>query len=715
VRRSGRRYGGMKARLLPAALAFAVLAAGCSPGRRAPAADAPSVLLISVDTLRSDRVGAYGARYGATPVLDALAAQGLRCEKAISPVPITLPAHATLFTGLYPPRHGVRHNGIFRLAPERITLAERFRDAGYATAAVVGAVVLEKRYGLDQGFDRYDDRFAGEQANATGYLERPAAEVTAAALRWLAEEKGPFFLFAHYYDPHAAYHPPAPFAERFAGAPYEGEIASVDAAIGALLDGLRASGRLARTIVVVTADHGESLGEHGERTHSYGLYDATLSVPLVFAGPGVPEGRTLPGVVSLASVAPTVLALAGLPPLPETDGEDLRLRLAAPAEGSAYAETLATQLDHGWAPLHALRTPLVHYVRAPRAELYDVKADPRERENRLASAPAAQVAALEGGIDAVLALALPLRRASVDDATLRDLRALGYALPEAAAEETGIDPKDGLRLIAVDFAARSALAAGDVAKAEEGARELLAASPRSAQAHLLLCDVARARGDLRTALTEAERAAQLVPEAASHATLVGDLRIETGDIPGAVAAYRAALGADPGYAEAIAGSMWAAVLSEDPAEAEAAAQAARAARPDDPAIALRVGEAWDRMGRAELALAAYEDAIRLAPGNGRAEMGAAIQLARLGRDAESDAHAAAAGAFASEPNARNRLAIAFAARGASARAEAMFRELLAAHPDHANTRRNLARLLRSTSRAAEADALEAGAGTVVSP
>jgi choline-sulfatase len=694
-------------RLARALLVLAAAAlAGCGGGRSAPRADAPSVLLVSIDTLRSDRVGAYGAKYGATPTIDALAAEGLRCEKAMSPAPITLPAHATLFTGLYPPRHGVRHNGIFRLASERTTLAERFRDAGYATGAVVGAVVLERRYGLDQGFDRYDDRFAGSHANVTGYLERSAADVTASALRWLGETKGPFFLFAHYYDPHAAYVPPAPWSERFAGAPYEGEIASVDAALGALLDGLRAQGRLDRTIVVVTSDHGESLGEHGERTHSYGLYDATLSIPLVLRGPGVPAGKTVPGVVTLASVAPTLLALAGLPALPETDGEDLVARLAAPARaGEAYAETLATQLDHGWAPLHALRTPAHHYVRAPRSELYDVAKDPRELANRFPGAAAAEIAALDGPIDALLAQAVPLRRSAVDAATLRELRALGYAVQEDEKEATGLDPKDGLRLVEIHFAARSALATGDLGSAERLARQILAESPRSANAHLVLVDVARARGDLRTALAEAETAARLVPESAANGTLVGDLRLESGDLPGADAAYRAALGIDPAHAEALAGSMWRAVIAEDPALAEEAARAARAARPDDPAIALRVAETWDRMSRADLALAAYEDAIRLAPSE-RAEMGAAIQLVRLGRTDEAEAHLAKAGPFAQEPNARNRLAIAYAGRGDTKRAEAIFRELLAAHPHHANTRRNLARLLRDTGRGIEAAGLE---------
>jgi arylsulfatase A-like enzyme/Flp pilus assembly protein TadD len=691
-----------------------LLLAGCSadaPGP-VPREGAPNVLLVSVDTLRADRVGAYGASFGATPTFDALAAAGLRAEKALSPVPITLPAHATLLTGLYPPRHGVRHNGIFRLAAEQVTLAERFRDAGYATGAVVGAMVLEARFGLAQGFDRYDDHFGSDRANATGYLERPAREVTAAALRWLDEVERPFFLFVHYYDPHADYAPPPEFAARFPGRPYEGEIASVDAAVGELLAGLRARGRLEGTVVAVTADHGESLGEHGERTHSYTLYDATLAVPLILQGPGVPSGRTLPGVVSTASVAPTLLRLAGLAPFAESDGEDLVARAEAPpaSGGDAYAETLATQLDHGWAPLYALRTPQHHFVRAPRPELYAVREDPHELRNLLPGSAPPEAAALDAAISARLAGSAPLRTAPVDAETKQQLRALGYALSDAPVAETGLDPKDGLPLVEVYVDARNAFYAGDLEKAERRAREMLAASPGSGQAHALLSGIARRRGDLRGALAEAERAAERLPHSAAFHSEIGDLRLELGDLPGALAAYDAALAIDPEFAEARAGTMWRAAVAKDASLAAAEAERALAIRPGDPLLRLRVAQNFDRLGDAERALDGFRATLRLDPRSEAAHMGAAIQLARLGEDAEADEHLAAAGSYAREPNHRNRLAIAYAARGENSRAEALFRDVLAAHPDHPNARRNLAHLLRTTGRAGEAAELERGDG-----
>jgi arylsulfatase A-like enzyme/tetratricopeptide (TPR) repeat protein len=697
------------ARGLAAAIALAA-ASGCGPGRPSAPPGAPSVVLVSVDTLRADRVGAYGADYGATPRIDAVAASGVRALKAIAPAPITLPSHATLFTGLYPPRHGVRHNGIFRLDAEHTTLAERFQASGWATGAFVGAFVLDARFGLDQGFDRYDDEFGATRASSTGYPERGAAEVTDAALAWLADQDGPFFLFVHYYDPHADYRPPPPWTERFAGRPYEGEVAYVDHEVGRLIDAVRGSAAGERAVVAITSDHGESLGEHGERTHSYTLYDATLSVPLVLAGPGVPAGRTVPGVVSTASLAPTLLGLAGLPPFADVDGEDLRARWDAPAEGApgeAYAETLATQLDHGWAPLHALRTARLHYVRAPRAELYDVAADPGEVRNLLGGPTRAEAGELDGRIAAVLEREAPLRTANVDSQTKEKLRALGYALADGPVAESGLDPKDGLPLVELYVEARAAFFAGDLDAAERRAQKLLAKSPDSAQAEMLLADVARRRNAPRDALAHAERAAQLLPQSAAFWSQVGDLRAELGDPTGALAAYREALSVDDSFAEARAGLMWMGAVFDDVEMAEKAAEAALSVRPDDPDIRLRVAQNYDKLGAAKEALAAYREVLEVDPGSSAAQMGIAIQCARLGRDADAEAALAAAGRYADEPNHRNRLAIAFAAHGRTDRAEALFRDVLLAHPAHANARRNLAELLRRSGRAAEAAALEA--------
>jgi choline-sulfatase len=679
-----------------------------------PIPEGPSVVLVTIDTLRADRVGAYGAEFGATPNLDALAAAGVRCEKAIAPTPLTLPSHATLLTGLYPPHHGVRHNGIFRLEPDATTLAERFRDGGWATGAVVGAVVLSARFGLAQGFEHYDDALEGSQASATGYPERSASEVTRAALEWVARQERPFFLWVHYYDPHADYRAPEPFASRFSQLPYEGEVAYVDAALGSLLDGLQEAGQLADTVVAVTSDHGESLGEHGERTHSYGLYDATLAVPLLLRGPGLPAGATVPGVVSVAAVAPTLLELARLPALPATDSESLvgAWEGRSSEAGDAYAESLATRLDHGWAPLHAWRTPARHYVRAPRPELYELASDPHERENMLAAGATAHATEsarqLDARIEALLAEGRPLRRAPVDAGTLEQLRALGYAVRADEAEANGLDPKDGLRSVELYVNARSAFFRGELDEAERQAEELLSQQPRSGQALMLLSGVARRRGRLPEALGHAERAAQLLPESAPFQAQVADLRFQTGDVAGAVRAYDAALAIDPEFAEAHVGAMWRARAGGSVEEAERHAERALALSPDSPLLELRIAETWDRLGAADHALESYRGVLARDPESASAHVGAAVQLVRLGHHEESAAHLEAAGALAMDPNVRNRLAIAFVGRGDSERAEVLFRALLAEYPEHDQVRRNLAQLLRASGRDDEAARLESG-------
>jgi arylsulfatase A-like enzyme len=531
-----------------------------------PTPTGPSVLLVTVDTLRADRVGAYGAGDARTPTLDKLARQGVRFQTAIAVTPITLPSHASILTGLYPPRHGVRHNGIYRLEAGIETLAERLRAAGYSTAAVVGAYVLARRFGLDQGFDLYDDRMSSKRALAGGYLERTAGAVTDRALQWLDATSRPFFLWVHYYDPHAEYAPPPPFAARFPDRPYQGEIAYVDSELGRLIDALRASGRLEDTLVVVTSDHGESLGEHGEAFHSYTLYDATLAVPLILRGPGIPAGRAVGGVVSGVDVAPTVLALLGVAALREADGRDLSLLWqtgADPPSGAAYAETLATEIDHGWSPLFAIRSPRHHYVRAPRPELYAVRDDPSELRNLLegASEPASPVATdLARRIDAVLERERRREPEALDAKTRERLAALGYAIPAQPAPRTGLDPKDGLSWMSHYDEAHRAVEAHQLERARKLLEEMLEAVPSSALAHSFLARVHVLEGRPDRALGPAAEAVRLRPDFAEDLALLGDVKAHLGDRAGAEAAYRAAALRDSEDPQVQVGLMWAEVF-----------------------------------------------------------------------------------------------------------------------------------------------------------
>ena len=284
-------------------LTLAVAVASCRQiAPRSGSADRPNVLLVTIDTLRADRVGSYGYQAASTPTIDALAARGVRFETSVAHTPLTGPSHASILTGHTPLGHGFRNNSGYVLTPQVKTAAEEFRQAGYRTAAFVSGFPLDRRFGFDRGFELYDDRLPkGNDRRRTPYVERFADATTDAALRWLptlrpatGPSPAPWFLWVHYYDPHAPYEPPPDLAERFRASPYDGEVAFVDRQLARLLQAIDASGESARTIVLVTADHGESLGEHGEGTHGIFIYDATLRVPWVMAGPRVPAGRVSP-------------------------------------------------------------------------------------------------------------------------------------------------------------------------------------------------------------------------------------------------------------------------------------------------------------------------------------------------------------------------------------------------------------------------------------
>lgn len=461
-----------------AALAAAALASASCGRRDAATTGAPSparrAVLVTIDTLRADRVGAYGAPAGRTPALDALAAAGARFETAISPAPLTLPSHATLLTGLDPPGHGVHHNGVFRLADEVPTVSEALRAQGVATAAFVAAYVLDGRFGLARGFDVYDDdmALAAPTFGAAAMAERPADRVVDAALAWLERAPDRFFLWVHLYDPHAEHRPPEPFASRFGHDPYAGEVAFADAQLGRLLAAVDARWPDGATLVLATSDHGESLGEHGEATHSYSIYDATQRVPLLLVAPGVRPGTAVPGVVRLADVAPTLLEGLGAPPLPGATGTSL---LAA-ASGSglaprvAYVETLATELDWRWSPLFGVRTESHKYVRAPTPELYDLRADPGELRNLAEASPAlvAELDGLVGELTAGARGAAPTH--ALDPAERAQLEALGYLgtgpAPDPATPGApfgtvgGTDPKDELHLVGQLHSANSLMGKG---------------------------------------------------------------------------------------------------------------------------------------------------------------------------------------------------------------------------------------------------------------
>lgn len=477
------------------------------------AAPPPSLLLITLDTTRADAVGVYGGALAATtPNLDALSASGVHYAHAVAPAPLTLPSHASLLTGLDPLEHTVRGNGTAALPPGVATLAGVLAARGHATAAFVGSRVLDRRFGLDRGFSTYDDAMPAERIGEYGYPERPADAVTDAAIAWLAgEAKGqPFFLWVHYYDPHAPYAPPPELAGASERARYLGEVAFVDRQIGRLL---AAAGQHAPALLVAAVgDHGEALGEHGERGHGIFLHGATIEVPMILAGPGVPRGRVVEGPVAIRRLAATLLAALGQdeglpgPPLPGASDAP------APPPLPVYSEATMPAEVYGWAPLAAVTDGRWRFIAAPRPELYDIVADPGETRNLITDGPEVAEplrAALEG-----LASRQPVAGAAaaqLDQGTRAALLALGYLEAGSGSPTDAIDPKDGVGLLEDFERAKSLLATGRAAEARAILAGLVDRNPSNVPFLSRLAEAALAVGDGEAALATWGRASELQP------------------------------------------------------------------------------------------------------------------------------------------------------------------------------------------------------------
>jgi arylsulfatase A-like enzyme/Flp pilus assembly protein TadD len=497
---------GVSGRLLSSLVVLhALVALGCSGGggdgllgsTRTGAAAGYNVLLVTLDTTRADHLGCYGSETAETPVLDGLAAEGVRFEEAVTAAPLTGPAHATILTGLYPPNHGVRSNASYRLRDDARTLAERLRDEGYTTAAFVAAFVLHGRFGFDQGFETYDDDLEPEsQGRMQVVVDRTATEVTDRAVQWLNRLDGetPFFAWVHYFDPHLPYTAPPRVAERFSD-PYDAEIAYADEQVGRLIRTLAARGLDRRTVIVVVGDHGEALGDHEEQHHGYFIYRSVMHVPLILHAPQVlPAGRVVDGaVVSVADVVPTVAELLGLDP-EYTDGRSLVTGGTDP-DRTVYQESLNPYLDHGWAPLFGLRRYADKYIEAPIPEYYDLLADPLEQVNRYEEVSGRALVArdeLASDLDSRLADWPPIdavadQAVTLDPEALERLRSLGYVGGAAAtASDDLADPKQKLESYLRFERAQDLVADGRPMEALEIFEELAADSPdnRAALDHL---------------------------------------------------------------------------------------------------------------------------------------------------------------------------------------------------------------------------------------
>ena len=439
--------------ILPAGLlligAF-VFFPSCSGPKSKPATT--NLLVITIDTMRADRLGCYGDRLAKTPALDALAAGGILFENCYSPVPLTLPAHCSIFTGRWPIAHGVRDNVQYKLAGEELTLAEKLKSAGYDTAALVAAYVLNRKFGLDQGFDLYDDTLAYGEKSGNIDAEIPADRVYAKFKDWLGRKRDkPFFLWVHFYDAHKPYAPPPAFLQAAAGDGYRGEVAYVDSYIGRIVADLKDRNLLDNTAIVVTGDHGEGFGEHGEKGHGIFCYDESLKVPLIFSDPILlKKPARLRQRASLVDIMPTALKLLGVGPAENSQGISLTAALAGKEETARrpiYLESMYGRDMNNWAPLTGLISDHFKYISLPQAELYDLQADPEEKANLFL-----KNSSLARQMDRDLAEFISAHSAGRPEGARppmkaedkEKLSALGYISGFAAGGRTGTDPKIGI-------------------------------------------------------------------------------------------------------------------------------------------------------------------------------------------------------------------------------------------------------------------------------
>ena len=728
-------------RPMRAAAACALLLVAVAGCRRAAAPTLaggarPNVLLVTFDTLRADHVGCYGRASARTPTLDGLAGRGVRFETAVTHVPLTGPAHASILTGLTPLGHGFRENAGFVLPEKARSGAEDFRQAGYRTAAFVSAFPLDRRFGFDRGFATYDDHLPkGNDPRRTPYVERFADATTEAALRWLESPSaagGPFFLWVHYYDPHAPYEPPPDLAAAFPGSPYDGEVAFADRELGRLLAALGTRGALASTVVVAMADHGEGLGEHGEGTHGLFLYDSTLRVPLIVAGPGVAAGRVATTVARGVDVLPTLLDLAGVAGRPELEGRSLRPALDGRemADAPLYAETIYPQREFGWAPLYAWRTATHKVIEAPRPELYDLAADPGETRNQAAHDPA-RFAALQEKLQAALARpAEAAAAAATDPESAERLRALGYVAggggPRAAAAGPLRDPKDGQKLmpalnhgmsvvrtdpptairelssvLAEDpgllMARRSLAVAYTAAHQYDHAiaelRRVEKEAGLSAEDAVVLGDNLRFSGRLDESMAVLRKTAKENPRFAQPWLSMAEVHVKKGRMAEAAAAYEHVLSITPDQVEALRGLGDLALVQQKLDEAGARYARLLEVAPADAGALAKLGVVRMRTGRPDEAVSLFRRAIEKEPRSGEALLYLAGALASTGRGAEAlPFFERALEAGQRNPMALNGLGLTRASLGDRPGAAAAFRESLRLDPDQPEVRQALAQL-----------------------
>ncbi len=662
-------------------------------------------------------MSAYGFPRPTTPSIDAVAREGALFKDVRTPVPMTLPAHVSMLTGTLPPTHGLRDNLQNRLPEGSLTLAGMLKAKGFTTGAVVSTFVLDRRFGTSQGFDTYDDRF--QEVHKIGDLsERKGDETTRVAREWLDEHKDrPFFFFVHFYDPHDPYEPPEPFASQWKDHPYEGEVAFADHCVGQVMEKLRQLGLYDSTLIVITGDHGEMLGEHGELNHGFFIYEGALRVPLVVRVPraqGAPRQVDLP--VSLIDIVPTVLSQVGAEIPKEVQGVDLSPWLAGRGAGGGarplYAETVTPTRYYGTSSLLAVVVDGWKYIETTRPELYDLRSDPQEAVNLLEREPA-RAEALGKTLVGILAAAgrapgpAP-ESAALDEASRQRLAALGYLGRSGDASSHGFDrskedPKDLIAFFRSDQRLNKLVEEKKYAEARALCEEMLRQRPGFADCHLQMSKIAAAGGNLDVALTAAAKAVAVGPKNERAHLQLAALLQERGDLDAAIAHFRQALAMEPNAPDTRL--LLGRALADKGQLAEAASLLGTTARtqPESARAATQFGFVLAKQGKLSEAVLSYRRALALDPGSAEAHAYLGSALASQAQWDEAISHFEEALRGRPEnAELHDWLGVALREKGRSEEALGQFREAVRLAPGLAIAHYNLGRALKQQGKLDEA-------------
>jgi len=634
-----------------------------------------NVVLITIDTLRADHLGCYGYKQIKTPNIDALAADGVRFERAFAVVPVTLPSHSSMLTGTYPMLSGMHDFSGNKLSPLQPTLASVLKQAGYQTGAVIGAAVLDSRFGLNQGFDFYYNHFEFNRLDEANLdeMERPGNIVADVALNWLEKDwlaKNPqkkFFLWMHLYDPHFPYHPPEPYSREYAAQPYDGEIAFADEQVGRLLRFLKEKGIYQNTVIVLCGDHGESLGEHGEKTHGFFIYNATMHVPLIIQLPDnrLPENRlpenaaarTVADSVSLVDLMPTVLGAVGLEIPSQVQGRSLlpELRAESDRDNQAgrdrvlYGETFLPRIHFNWSELRGSENIKYHFIDAPRPELYDLTKDPGEVHNLFTEKKAVAEemhAKLVGMIRDYSAGKELAEKTGLDPALMERLKSLGYAGFSGGSDPSSNDPAISSRSLPdpKDRVATYELISDAIADSQHGRyqesieklKSVIKTEPNSVPAHYMQGLNYYRLKMFTEAVDELQKTVQLSPDYALAFFNLGMAQAHAGQIDATIATLQKALQLDATNFEAAFNLGVAFLQKQQLAPAVEAFRQSVTINPEFARGHRALGESLIYQGKLDEAISELRRAVELAPQESIMHQSLAKALAAKGLTAEAD-------------------------------------------------------------------------------